>query len=162
MLVAAFAVLGTVVILGARAAGSFVSVEPENGTLAAGATAATVSGASGGKAVAFSSGGSGTLTCPPLPAFPDANCTGWQHTGVTLKTVPGQLTSGTGWEWDGSPFNYVKVTGSNVTLDGLDISGCVYIDVGVTNVTIKRSRITGNCDYMIRYDLTSSPTVSVM
>lgn len=31
-----------------------------------------------------STGTPGPLTCPAFPAFPDATCTGWRHTGVTL------------------------------------------------------------------------------
>lgn len=67
-----------------------------------------------------------------------------------MKKVPGQVTSGSGWEWNGSPFNYVKITGSGAVLDGLDIAGCVYVDTGVTSATITRSRVTGGCDYLIR------------
>jgi hypothetical protein len=63
--------------------------------------------------------------------------------------VPGQVTAGAGWEWDGS-FGYVKITGANAVLDGLDISGCVYVDAGVSSATITRSRISGGCDYLIR------------
>lgn len=42
-------------------------------------------------------------------------------------------------------------------VDGVDITGCVYIDTGVTNVTISRSRITGNCNYMIRLANPNTP-----
>jgi hypothetical protein len=105
-------------------------------------------------------GGSGQQTgvCPAYPAFPDANCTGWQHTGVALKTVPSQISSGTGWNWEGAPFNYIKIIANNAVVDGVDVNGCVYVDSGVTVSTIKRSRISGNCDYMIRY---SDPNASV-
>lgn len=30
--------------------------------------------------------------CPPLPAFPDAACTGYRHTGVTLRSCPSTIT----------------------------------------------------------------------
>src|SRR5689334_17989263 len=87
---AAFA--GAAVLFGAIAtvrifaSGSFVSLEPETGTLAAGATAVAASGASGGQAAKFAAAAGG---CPAFPAFPDAGCTGWQHTGVTLTPYTG-------------------------------------------------------------------------
>jgi hypothetical protein len=76
---------------------------------------------------------------------------------VTLKTVPAQVNSGPGWNWEAAPFNYVKITGNNAVLDGLDINGCVYVDTGVTTATIKRSRLSGACDYMIRLSDPDSP-----
>lgn len=90
--------------------------------------------------------------CGTYPSVPNSSCTGWRHTGVTLQSVPEQLTSGTGWSWEGSPFNYLKITGDGAILDSLDIHGCVYVDnsVGVQNVTVKRSRVTGSCDYLFR------------
>jgi len=52
------------------------------------------------QAVKFGSGSSGgNATCPAYPAFPDASCTGWQHTGVTLRTVQAG-DSGPGWHVD--------------------------------------------------------------
>src|SRR5690348_15617288 len=82
--------LGVVVIATVLATGSNVAVEPETGTLAAGAAQVTNAGASGGKAVKFSTGTA--AGCPAYPAFPDANCTGWQHTGVTLTPYTGPST----------------------------------------------------------------------
>jgi hypothetical protein len=63
--------------------------------------------------------------CPAFPGFPDASCTGWQHTGVKLHTnnCPG------------------KITKPNSTYDG-----CLFKDgiaVAAGDVTIKRSRIEG-------------------
>jgi hypothetical protein len=154
LLVAVLAgVAGLLTLQQSSAATSAASSETETGIVTGNAqTLANQTGASSNASVAFSQGGGQPGDgCPAYPAFPDASCTGWQHTGVSLKTVPGQVTSGTGWSWEGSPLNYVKVTGNNAVLDGLDIAGCVYVDNGVTTATIKRSRITGNCDYMIRY-----------
>lgn len=90
--------------------------------------------------------------CGVYPAVPNSSCTGWRHTGVTLRSVPEQVTSGAGWSWEGAPFNYIKITGDNAVLDSLDVHGCVYIDntVGVQTVTVKRSRVTGSCDYLFR------------
>ena len=80
-------------------------------------------------------GGGGDSTpagqCPAFPAFPDDNCTGWQHTGVTLQTC----TEGDGDEGDG----HLEL--ANATYDGCDFAnGAV---VHSANVTIKRSRIQG-------------------
>lgn len=61
--------------------------------------------------------------CPAFPAFPDANCTGWQHTGVTLHDCDTTLTE------------------NNATYDSCEFDGGVVV-VG-TNITIKRSKITG-------------------
>ena len=146
-------VLGAWFLTNSFASTPTLSTQTESGTISSKASTVADTSASSGQAVKFGgSGGSGggSGVCPAYPAFPDENCTGWQHTGVTLQTVPGQVTDGAGWEWNGSPFNYVKVTSSGAVLDGLDIKGCVYVDTGVKNVTIKRSRITGNCDYMVR------------
>ena len=63
--------------------------------------------------------------CPALPSFPDANCTGYVHTGVSL-TPSGGFTAST----------------NGATYDSLDVTGC--ITVTANNVTIKRSRI--NCN----------------
>lgn len=53
-----------------------------------------------------------------------------------LRTVPGQLTSGTGWRWTGSA---VQLTAANVTLSGLDINGS--IQGSFSGVTIENTRI---------------------
>lgn len=132
--------------------------EAEGGTHTVNAVTVNDATASGGSAIRFDAdGGNESGSCPAYPAFPDETCTGWQHTGVVLQTVPGQKTSGTGWNWEGSPFNYVKITGNNAVVDGVDITGCVYVDVGVTTATIKNSRITGNCNYMIRLANANTP-----
>ena len=60
--------------------------------------------------------------CAP-PNFPDANCTGWQHTGVSLTPYTG-------------PTN---ITQAGTVIDGKDITDCIAINAD--NVTIKRSRI---------------------
>src|SRR6185369_17249999 len=63
------AVIGLVVVARIIAAGSFVAVEPENGTLASGAAAVSDATASAGKAVKFATGTS------PI-GWPNANNTG--------------------------------------------------------------------------------------
>jgi hypothetical protein len=87
--------------------------------------------------------------CPAYPAFPDSNCTGWKHTGVTLTAVPSQASRGPGWHVEtvaGQPIFYV--TQDNTIVDGLDISVCV--KVFANNVTIQRSRIRCSDYYAIR------------
>lgn len=63
--------------------------------------------------------------------WPTAGNTGWRHTGVTLTRYTGP----------------VKITAPTV-IDGKDITGCLVIQS--SNVTIKRSRITGpGCNWLI-------------
>ena len=91
---------------------------------------------------------SNCLPNPHLCGFPDATNTGWQPTGVVLKTVPGEVSSGTGWSWDARD-SMIRVTGTGAVLDGLDVNGS--IAVLADNVTIKRSRIVSGDYYPIRY-----------
>lgn len=70
-------------------------------------------------------------TIPATPVsgsgFPDVTNTGYAPTGQSLITVPGQLTSGAGWQWTtvyGQPC--VNIMQDNVTLTGLDINGPIY------------------------------------
>ena len=69
-----------------------------------------------------------TATCPAYPAFPDGNCTGWRHTGVTLAPYTGPMT----------------ITASGTTIDSALITG--YLQIKAANVTIKRSQVNGNID----------------
>jgi hypothetical protein len=61
--------------------------------------------------------------CGPFPSFPDASCTGWEYTGVTLRDCP-TLVDQPGAELDGCRF------AGGLTLAAAD-------------VTITRSRIEG-------------------
>lgn len=89
----------------------------------------------GGQSSGGSGDGGGSTTppgeCPAYPAFPDDSCTGWQHTGVTLRTCE----EGDGDEGDG----HLEL--SNVTYDGCDFADGAVIHGA--NVTIKRSRVQG-------------------
>lgn len=62
---------------------------------------------------------SGTRSCPPLPAYPDASCTGVSP-GITLTIVNGDQTYGpssNGQVISGKDFRgIVKVTGANITI----------------------------------------------
>ena len=64
--------------------------------------------------------------CPPYPAMPDASCTGWQHTGVTLSAYTGPRT----------------ITTPGTVIDGKDIVGDLSIQA--SNVKITRSRVRGH------------------
>ncbi len=70
---------------------------------------------------------------PHVCGYPDATNTGWQHTGVVLKSS-GSIT----------------VTQNGAVIDGLDVNGS--ITVKANNVTIKRTRITSSDYYPINYD----------
>jgi hypothetical protein len=64
-------------------------------------------------------------SCPEYPAFPDANCTGWQHTGVTLTNYSGPTT----------------ITTAGTVIDSKRINSS--ITIAANNVTIKRSEVNG-------------------
>ncbi len=86
--------------------------------------------------------------CAAYPAFPDASCTGWQHTGVTLRTVKSG-DSGPGWHVGTAGGNeYFYVTTPGAVIDGLDIDMCV--SVMADNVTIQRSRIRCDGYYVVK------------
>lgn len=64
--------------------------------------------------------------CPPWPQFPDENCTGWQHTGVTLH----ECETDNGYIWD-----------SNVSFDS-----CYFpqsLTIYGSNIKITRSQVHG-------------------
>ena len=84
-----------------------------------------------------SAGGSGgcaadTGTC----AYPDAANTG-VPAGSSLRSVPGQVSSGPGWHYD--PSGWVEVDGNGAVLSGLSIP--YNVDVSASNVTIKNDQI---------------------
>jgi hypothetical protein len=67
-----------------------------------------------------------TSACPPFPAFPDSNCTGYKHTGVTLHTCS------------------VRITTANSTYDS-----CLFPDtltIAAKGVTVKRSLVQGRVE----------------
>lgn len=97
-----------------------------------------------------------TPTVDPAPAgdWPNASNTGWQPTGVTLKTVKAG-DSGAGWSAQtvgGNPVFYV--TKANTVVDGLNIPMCV--KVMANNVTIQRSRIA--CASYYTVNVSDPPT----
>jgi hypothetical protein len=96
--------------------------------------------------------------CQALPSgcsLPDATNSG-VPAGTLLKTVPGQVSSGTGWQYN-TARQEVDVTGNGAVLTGLSIP----YDVNITasNVTLSNDRIvtTGTFGISIRH--TNSVTV---
>jgi hypothetical protein len=80
-----------------------------------------------------------TEVCPPFPAIPGPDCTGWRHTGVSLTAVA-RGTSGPGWHVEqigGQDVFYITENGA--VIDGLDIP--YLVKVFADDVTIQRSRI---------------------
>jgi len=80
---------------------------------------------------AATSAGAGQSACAAFPAFPDANCTGWRHTGVALHPCE----------------NFIAQ--SNITLDSCLFDGTLSIQGA--NVTITRSRIEGRVAGVYQY-----------
>lgn len=122
-------------------AGFFASAKPADATLTGNAQVVTDSSAYGGRAVSFNApvtqpppgggGGGGTATCPPFPAFPDENCTGWRHTGRTSLQNCDDRTDH-GYIWDDNP---------NKTFIGCYFSTRLVIQA--SSVIIQESQIHG-------------------
>lgn len=121
--IALVAIIGIATLLVSQAATFSIGLEAESGTRSGSVNPIADATASGGTAVQFGTQQTSTGGCPAYPSFPDASCTGWQHTGVTLTPYTGSLS----------------ISQSNTVIDGKDINGC--IDIRANNVTIKRSRI---------------------
>lgn len=126
-----FALVCTALVISTRAATPAAGVEAESGTMS-GASIVSSTRASGGSAVKFGSGSSATNGCPAYPAFPDTNCTGWQHTGVTLTAYTGPTT----------------ITTDGTVIDSKLINGTIIVQA--KNVTIKRSKIVFDGYYGIQ------------
>ncbi|MGH8929529.1 MAG: hypothetical protein ACRDZO_02535 [Egibacteraceae bacterium] len=76
--------------------------------------------------------------CPPLPSFPDSSCTGWRHTGVTLK-----------------PSGDLTITVPGTVVDSKDVAG--HICVQASHVTIKRTRVRGTISTASGNEATGCP-----
>lgn len=122
------ALVGIVVVIVASAAGTFVAVEPENGTIASPAQSVTLSGTSGGKALKFGAATPTPSPTPPpsgscaLPNYPDATCTGVPAgTNLTAYTGPSTITT------------------AGTIIDSKNITTCLIIKA--SNVTIRKSKV---------------------
>lgn len=106
LVVAAVIVAAGFFLIKGIVAGLFASMTASSATLAGNAQLITDPSAFGGQAVVFNAppgtppapSPGGPLTCPAFPAFPDEKCTGWQHTGVTLKNCDDRTDNGYIWE----------------------------------------------------------------
>ena len=89
-------------------------------------------------------------------SFPNASTTG-VPSGTVLKSVPGQVSSGTGWKFISSSGGYVSVTGAGAVLSGLSIP--YNVNVSASNVTIKNDKITAAGNYGISLRHTAGVTI---
>lgn len=80
--------------------------------------------------------GTGCVVVPSVCGFPDATNTG-VPSGVSLRSVPSQVSSGPGWHYDSR--GWVSVDGNGAVLDGLRIP--YNVDVVANDVTIKNSQV---------------------
>jgi hypothetical protein len=137
-------------------------------TLAA-AAAATVAGAAGlalalgalaptAASAATAAPAATQANCAATPSacgYPDATNSGVPST-VTLKTVPTQVSSGTGWTYDAAT-QAVNVTGSGANLSGLYIPWT--LNITASNVTINDSEVVTNGLYGVILNDTSGVTI---
>jgi hypothetical protein len=128
------ALVGVAVVVFVSAAGVSAVPEPESGILT-------------GQAKVVSSplpSDPGGRSCPPLPAHPNASCTGVPP-GTVLHDLP--VTAGTSVQVDGVVVGYadgtaVQLTQDGSVLDSVHVAGDVVIRAA--NVTIKNSQIDGS------------------
>jgi hypothetical protein len=86
--------------------------------------------------------GAATTGCADSPSscgYPDASNSG-VPAGTTLKSVPSQVSSGTGWHYDSR--GYIQVDGNGANLTGLSIVGS--INIVANNVTLTNDKIVGD------------------
>src|SRR5450631_3530721 len=101
----------------------------------------------------------GVLTnCAATPSscgYPGAANTG-VPTGTTLKSVPGQVSSGPGWSYNAAG-NNVVVTGKGTVLSGLYIP--YNLRINASNVTVKNVQVVTNADFGISLTHTTGVTI---
>jgi hypothetical protein len=95
------------------------------------------------------------VTVPHSCGFPDATNTG-VPAGITLKTVPSQVSSGPGWHYN-SYTHEVDVTGYDATLRGLNIP--YDLNITASKVTIVDDRIVHSGYYGISIRHTANVTI---
>jgi hypothetical protein len=91
---------------------------------------------------------------PHVCGFPDATNTGVPN-GMTLKDVPGQVSSGPGWSYH--PGGWVEVTGNGAVLSGLYIP--CNLDISASNVTIDDDEVVTSGDFGISLRHTAGVTI---
>ena len=73
------------------------------------------------------SAGAGQLNCVSVPSkcgYPDASNTG-VPAGVSLRKVPQEVTSGTGWKWDSR--GWLQVTADGAVVEDLVVDGTIEV-----------------------------------
>lgn len=82
--------------------------------------------------------------CPVFPAFPDANCTGWRHTGVTLRDCATTITKPNS-TWDRCRFvGGLEIQAANVTITRSLVHGRVFPHTDLRNLTLIDVEIDGS------------------
>ena len=96
------------------------------------------------------------MAAPHLCGFPDGTNTG-VPAGITLKTVPGQVSSGPGWHFDSR--GWVQVDGAGAVLSGLYIPYTV--NIVASHVTVKDVKVvtSGQSSFGIAVRHTSGVTI---
>jgi hypothetical protein len=146
-----------------QAAAAGQSATPRRRHRRAGLIAATVAGAAGlglivtavVPAVAQASTKTNCQAVPSACGFPDATNTG-VPAGMTLKAVPGQVTSGPGWAWN-AYWQRVNVTVNGTVLSGLSVSGS--INITASNVTINDDQVVTGAAEGIALSHTAGVTI---
>jgi hypothetical protein len=120
----AFAVVGAVILIATHAAGFSTSFEAENSSKNSPASTVADASASGGSALKFSPASAVSSSCP-LPAYPNASCTGVPAGTTFTNTVSGTYT----------------VSTPGQVIDKWHITGDLHILAN--NTVIKNSQIDG-------------------
>jgi hypothetical protein len=119
--------------------------------------AAAVAGAGGAAVLAMSLSGLLSASaataavqthCTATPSscgYPDATNTGVPP-GTSLRTVPGQVSSGTGWSYNATT-QQVNVTGNGAVLSGLSFS--THVNITASNVTMNNDKVVTGGTYGI-------------
>ncbi len=98
-----------------------------------------------------------TTNCSATPSkcgFPDATNSG-VRAGVTLKSVPAQVSSGPGWT--SSPDGSVEVSGNGAVLSGLSITG--NLDISASNVIISNVKVVTGGTFGVTLRHTTGVTI---
>jgi len=135
------AAIGGYLIYSSFAAGFTTSFEAENSTKNSPATTVSDAGASGGSALKFQAGGSGTTSCP-VPKYPTPSCTGVPAGTTFTNTVNGEY----------------EVATPGTVIDKWHITGDLSIQAN--NVTVTNSQIDGHVDNQGNGEIYYSYTIS--
>jgi len=129
-------------------------------TVAAATAAVMIAWGGGAMAATQSPGATRTGTAvncaasPHVCGYPDATNSG-VPAGTTLKSVPGQVSSGPGWKYD--PRGWVEVTGKGANLSDLYIP--YNVDIEASNVTINNVHLVTDGPFGISLRHTTGVTI---